>query len=153
VVEEPEEVRIGVIHGPNLNLLGQREPEIYGSQTLEDINAGLSSLAADMGVAVEFFQSNGEGDLIDYVQGAAARVAGFIVNAGGYSHTSVALLDALTGVDRPYIEVHLSNLAAREPFRHRSLLAGKARGVVMGFGARSYSLALRGLVDHLRAEK
>jgi len=139
-------VRIAVVNGPNLNLLGQREPEIYGRATLADIESMTRAAAAELGAEVEFFQSNGEGELIDYVQAAAGRVAGFVVNAGGYSHTSVALLDALAGVGRPYIEVHLSNLNAREPFRQRSLLAARARGVVMGFGADGYSLAIRGLI-------
>jgi 3-dehydroquinate dehydratase-2 len=139
-------VRIAVVNGPNLNLLGQREPEIYGRATLADIEAMARVVAGELGAEVEFFQANGEGELIDYVQSAADRVAGFIVNAGGYSHTSVALLDALAGVGRPYVEVHLSNLSARESFRQRSLLSARARGVVMGFGAEGYSLAIRGLV-------
>jgi 3-dehydroquinate dehydratase-2 len=144
-------VRIAVVHGPNLNLLGRREPEVYGRTTLAELEAGLQRLAAELGTEIEFFQANGEGDLIDYVQAAAPRVQGFLVNAGGYTHTSVALLDALTGVDRPYVEVHLSNLSAREPFRQHSLLAPRARGVVMGFGVEGYSLAVRGLVSHLRS--
>jgi 3-dehydroquinate dehydratase II len=142
-------VRVAVIHGPNLNLLGRREPEIYGRQTLEHINADLSSLASELGIEVEFCQANGEGELIDYIQTAASRVGGFVINAGGYTHTSVALLDALVAVGRPYVETHLSNLAAREAFRQPSLLAGRAGGVVMGFGAQSYSLALRGLAEIL----
>jgi 3-dehydroquinate dehydratase-2 len=143
-------VRIAVVNGPNLNLLGRREPEIYGRTTLEGVEKMTRTVAEELGAELEFFQSNGEGELIDYVQSAAGRVAGFIVNAGGYSHTSVALLDALAGVDRPFVEVHLSNLHAREPFRQRSLLSAKARGVVMGFGAEGYSLAVRGLVGVLR---
>ena len=139
-------MRIAVVNGPNLNLLGRREPEIYGRATLADIEAMARVVAEELGAEVEFFQANGEGELIDYVQSAASRVAGFVVNAGGYSHTSVALLDALAGVGRPYVEVHLSNLNARESFRQRSLLAARARGVVMGFGAEGYSLAIRGLV-------
>jgi 3-dehydroquinate dehydratase II len=145
-------VRVAVIHGPNLNLLGRREPEIYGRGSLEDINTDLSTLAADLGIEVEFFQANGEGELIDYIQSAAGRVGGFVINAGGYTHTSVALLDALVAGGRPFVETHLSNLAARETFRQRSLLAGRAGGVVMGFGAKSYSLALRGLVEILRRD-
>ena len=143
-------MRIAVLHGPNLNLLGRREPEVYGTATLADIDANLGRLAAELGIEVETFQSNVEGDLIDYVHGAAAAVGGFVVNAGGYTHTSVALLDALSGVGRPYVEVHLSNLSAREPFRRTSLLAPRAIGIVMGFGAESYPLALRGLVQALR---
>jgi 3-dehydroquinate dehydratase-2 len=145
-------VRLAVVNGPNLNLLGRREPEIYGRTTLAEIETRLQSLASGLGVEIEFFQSNGEGDLIDFVQTAAERVDGFIVNAGGLTHTSVALQDALVGVARPYVEVHLSNLAAREPVRQHSLLAAKARGMVMGFGAESYALAVRGLVASLRPE-
>jgi 3-dehydroquinate dehydratase-2 len=142
-------LRIGVVHGPNLNLLGTREPEVYGRATLEDVNAAVAALAAELGVEVEFFQSNHEGALVDHVQAAAARVKGFVVNAGAYTHTSIALSDALAGVARPYVEVHLSNVFARERFRHRSYLAAGAVGVVSGFGAESYRLGLRGLVEHL----
>ncbi|MEJ2218279.1 MAG: type II 3-dehydroquinate dehydratase [Gemmatimonadota bacterium] len=142
------ETLIGVVHGPNLNLLGLREPEVYGRATLEDVNAALSALSGDLGVEVEFFQSNAEGALVDHVQGS--RAAGFVVNAGGYTHTSVALRDALAAVARPYVEVHLSNVYRREPFRHRSLLADRAVGVVVGFGVDSYLLGLRGLVRYLR---
>lgn len=144
-------MRIAVVNGPNLNLLGRREPAVYGDRTLADVNRGLEQLAAELNTGIEFFQSNGEGELIDYIQAAAERVDGFVVNGGGYTHTSVALLDALTGVGRPFVEVHLSNLAAREPFRHRSLLTSRARGIVMGFGAAGYSLAVRGLIAQLRA--
>jgi 3-dehydroquinate dehydratase-2 len=143
-------VRIAVLHGPNLNLLGQREPEIYGSLTLADIDARLREEAAALGVEIEAFQSNVEGLLVDRIQEAAARVSGFLVNAGAYTHTSIALRDALAGVGRPFVEVHLSNLQAREPFRHESLLAPKAVGAIMGFGVDSYILGLKGLVAHLR---
>jgi 3-dehydroquinate dehydratase-2 len=142
-------VKIAVVHGPNLNLLGSREPAFYGSATLADIDAALSILAAELGVEVECFQSNGEGALVDFVQDAAERAAGFVVNAGGYTHTSVALRDALVGVARPFVEVHLSNVFAREAFRRRSMLADRALGVVSGFGRDSYLLALRALADHL----
>jgi 3-dehydroquinate dehydratase-2 len=142
-------VKIAVVHGPNLNLLGRREPAVYGSATLADIDAALSTLAAELGVEVECFQSNGEGALVDFVQDAAERAAGFVVNAGGYTHTSVALRDALVGVARPFVEVHLSNVFAREAFRRRSMLADRALGVVSGFGRDSYLLALRALADHL----
>jgi 3-dehydroquinate dehydratase-2 len=143
-------LRIGVVHGPNLNLLGTREPEVYGRATLDDVNAAVAALAAELGAEVEFFQSNHEGALVDHVQAAAARVRGFVVNAGAYTHTSIALRDALAGVARPYVEVHLSNVFARERFRHRSYLAAGAVGVVSGFGAESYRLGLRGLVEFLR---
>ena len=146
-------MRIGVVHGPNLNLLGTREPATYGSATLDEVNAGVASLAAELGVEVEFFQSNHEGALVDHVQQAAGRVGGFVVNAGAYTHTSIALRDALAGVARPYVEVHLSNVFARERFRHRSYLAAGAAGIVSGFGAESYRLGLRALVEHLRNEQ
>jgi 3-dehydroquinate dehydratase-2 len=142
-------VRVAVVHGPNLNLLGLREPEVYGRGTLADVNAALQSLGGHLGVEVEFFQSNSEGALVDHVQGAGPRVDGLLVNAGAYTHTSIALRDALLGVARPFVEVHLSNVFAREEFRHRSYLADRALGVVSGFGVDSYLLALRGLVDHL----
>jgi 3-dehydroquinate dehydratase-2 len=141
---------IGVLHGPNLNLLGRREPEVYGRTTLGEIDARLIEVAAELGVAVEAFQSNAEGELIDWIHAQADRVAGFVVNAGAYTHTSVALRDALVGVGRPFVEVHLSNVYAREPFRRRSLLAPVAVGVVTGFGAESYVLGLIGLVRRLR---
>jgi len=142
-------VKIAVVHGPNLDLLGRREPEIYGRTSLEELNVRIRAEARELGADVEAFQSNSEGALIDFIHEAAGRVSGFIVNAGGYTHTSVALLDALLGVGRPYVEVHLSNLAAREPFRQHSMLTPRARGLVMGFGVESYSLAVRGLIASL----
>jgi 3-dehydroquinate dehydratase II len=144
-------VRIGIVSGPNLNLLGVREPEVYGHDTLDQIQARLQRLAEEIGVELETFQSNAEGTLIDYIQESAERVDAFLVNAGGLTHTSVSLRDALIGVGRPFVEVHLSNPAAREPFRHVSLLADRALGVVVGFGAESYVLGLRGLVAQLNA--
>ncbi|MBI4546253.1 MAG: type II 3-dehydroquinate dehydratase [Gemmatimonadetes bacterium] len=143
-------MRIGVVHGPNLNLLGRREPGIYGRQTLAEINAQLEALAGELNVELELFQANGEGELVSHVHAAGDRVAGLVVNAGAYSHTSIALRDALVGVGRPFVEVHLSNLYRREAFRRRSVLAAPAVGVVMGFGAVSYLLGLRGLVLYLR---
>jgi len=145
-------VRIAVIHGPNLNLLGAREPSIYGRTTLAQINGQLMELARELGVELEVIQSNSEGDLVSFIQDAGARVDGFLVNAAGFTHTSVALLDALLALDRPFVEVHLSNPAAREDFRRRSLLAPRARGVVQGFGGDSYALGLRGLVRIVCAE-
>lgn len=142
-------MRIALVHGPNLNLLGQREPDVYGSTSLAEINAECARVGLELGVEVESFQANAEGALIDYIQDAAGRVAGFVVNAGGYTHTSVALLDALVGVGRPFVEVHLSNLSAREEFRQRSLLAARAQGIIQGFGAVGYVLAVRGLVSRL----
>ena len=143
-------MKIAVLHGPNLNLLGTREPEVYGRTTLAEIDAALARLGAGLGAEVASFQSNHEGALVDHVQARAAEVDGFVVNAAAYTHTSVALADALAGVARPYVEVHLSNVFARERFRHRSYIAAGAVGVVSGFGADSYLLGLRALVEHLK---
>jgi 3-dehydroquinate dehydratase II len=140
---------LGVIHGPNLHLLGTREPGLYGTGSLEDVNRALNRLASDLGVHLEVIQSNHEGVLVDWITEASPRVAGFLVNAAGLTHTSVVLRDALLAVGRPFVEVHLSNTAAREAFRHRSLLADRAVGVVYGFGVQSYLLGLRGLAAHL----
>lgn len=142
-------MRIAVVHGPNLRLLGRREPEVYGTETLETVERGLRELAGELGVELETFQSNAEGEILDYLEEAAERVDGFVVNPGGLTHTSVALRDGLVGVGRPFVEVHLSNTAAREEFRRRSYLAPAAVGVVKGFGATSYTLGLRGLAEHL----
>ncbi|MCF6238255.1 MAG: type II 3-dehydroquinate dehydratase [Candidatus Marinimicrobia bacterium] len=142
--------RILVLHGPNLNLLGQREPEVYGRQTLADINESMSLLAAELGVATDAFQSNHEGDLIDRIHSAANDgFAGIIINPGGLTHTSVALRDAISSIELPVIESHLSNIYAREEFRQHSYVAGVVVGQVSGFGAMSYHLALRGLIPHL----
>ena len=143
-------MRIAVIHGPNLRLLGRREPEVYGSATLADIDALLRDLARELGVEVESFQSNHEGEILDFIEEAAPRVDGFLINPGAFTHTSIALRDAFTDVSRPFVELHLSNVAGREPFRQHSYLSPVARGVVFGFGAQSYLLALRGLVAVLR---
>ena len=130
-------------------MLGRREPEVYGSDTLEDINGHLRTMAEELGVEIEIFQSNSEGAILDYLEEAAPRIDGVLINPGAFTHTSVALRDALAGIDRPFVEVHLSNPAARESFRHRSYLAPVAAGVVAGFRAESYLLALRGLLAHL----
>ena len=143
-------MRIAVIHGPNLRLLGRREPEVYGSHTLDDVNEALGSLAEELEIELETCQSNHEGELLDFVEDAADRVDGFLINPGAFTHTSVALRDALTGVDRPFVEVHLSNTAGREQFRRRSFLSEVAAGVVFGFGVQSYLLGLRGLVSRIR---
>jgi 3-dehydroquinate dehydratase II len=143
-------VRVAVLHGPNLRLLGRREPEVYGRDSLADVDAAVRGEAASLGVDVEFFQSNHEGALLDFIDEAGARVDGFLVNPGALTHTSIALRDALLGVARPFVEVHLSNTAAREPFRRHSYLSDVAQGVVLGFGVHSYLLGLRGLVARLQ---
>lgn len=137
---------IAVIHGPNLRQLGRREPEVYGTTTLAEIDADISALAVKLGVEVEFFQSNVEGEILDFVHKVSERVDGFLINPAALTHTSVALRDAMLAVDRPFVEVHLSNTAAREAFRSISFLADIAAGVVQGFGSESYLLGLRGLV-------
>lgn len=143
-------MRIGVVNGPNLNLLGRREPGHYGSRRLEEIEDMLRRRAREAEVELLFVQSNHEGELIDWIQERADTVEGFLVNAGALTHGSVALRDALAAVGRPFVELHLSNVFAREPFRRESVLADLAVGVVAGFRARSYLLALEGLVSHLR---
>jgi len=135
--------RVLVLHGPNLNLLGEREPEVYGRTTLAQIDAQLQALGAELGVEVESFQSNHEGHLVDRIHAARGAVGSIVVNAGGLTHTSVALRDALSAADVPVVEVHLSNIHRREEFRHRSLIAGVAVGQISGFGPESYLLGLR----------
>lgn len=142
-------MRIGVIHGPNLHLLGSREPEVYGHDTLEDVDLALARRAGELGVELETIQSNHEGEIIDFISDAAPRVGGFMINPGGLTHTSIVLRDALVGVERPFVEVHLSNTQARERFRRHSYLTPVATGMVLGFGLRSYLLGLEGLVRHL----
>jgi 3-dehydroquinate dehydratase II len=138
-----------VIHGPNLNLLGLREPSIYGSATLKDINDRLQQQATELGALVVCFQSNHEGALIDAIHAAREQRQGIIINAGAYTHTSIALRDAIAGVNIPTVEVHLSNIHRREEFRQHSYLAGVAIGQICGFGADSYYLGLRAIVSHL----
>ena len=139
-----------LINGPNLNLVGKREPAIYGSQSLEDIQEELLTLASELGTKLRFFQSNSEGEMIDCIHNSAGSIDGILINAGAYTHTSIALRDALLGVAIPYVEVHLSNIYSREEFRHKSFLSDKALGLVCGFGANSYQLALQGIVSYLK---
>ena len=142
-------MKLAVLNGPNLNLLGTREPEIYGTTTLADIESRLRAVARELGVDVAFTQTNHEGALIDAIQGLRGTADGVIINAGAYSHTSLAIRDALSAVAVPYVEVHLSNIFAREPERRHSALASGAMAVLCGFGAYGYELALRGLVARL----
>ena len=139
-----------LLNGPNLNLLGQREPGIYGSASLHQIEKGLKAEAMAEGVGLDCFQSNFEGALVERIHQAAGVSQGILINAGAYTHTSIAIRDAFAGVNIPYVELHLSNTHAREQFRHRSVLADRAIGVVCGFGAASYSLAFKGLIMHLQ---
>ena len=139
-----------LINGPNLNLVGKREPSIYGSQTLEEIQEELINLAIGLDVRLQFFQSNSEGEMIDRIQESVGSIDGILINAGAYTHTSIALRDSLLGVDIPYVEVHLSNIYSREEFRHKSFLSDKALGMVCGFGPISYQLALQGIVSYLK---
>lgn len=142
-------MRIAVLNGPNLNLLGTREPALYGSESLADIEARLRAVASEVGADLEFSQHNGEGALIEAVHALRGRMQGALINAGAYSHTSLALRDAFAAVDVPYVEVHLTNIYAREPERRHSILAAGARAIICGFGAAGYELALRGLVQLL----
>lgn len=144
-------MRIAVVNGPNLNLLGTREPELYGSTTLPQIEDRLRALGKELGAELSFTQLNGEGELVEAVHALRGKVDGALVNAGAYSHTSLAIRDALAGVGVPFVEVHMTNIYAREPERRKSALADAAVAVVCGFGADSYDLALRGLVRKLSA--
>jgi 3-dehydroquinate dehydratase-2 len=132
-----------VINGPNLNLLGLRQPEIYGAETLADVVAGLSKLASDLGLVAEAMQSNHEGEIVEMIHSARQKAAGIIINPGAYSHTSVAILDALNAYDGPVLEVHITNIHKREAFRHHSFVSSRADGVIAGFGTMGYGLALR----------
>ena len=140
---KPDRKPIYILNGPNLNLLGQRQPEIYGAQTLADLGDAAASLAADLGLTIRFLQSNHEGALVDWIQEARTEGAGVIINPGAYSHTSIAILDALHAFDGPVLEVHITNIHKREAFRHHSHVSLRADGVIAGFGVEGYLLALR----------
>ncbi len=142
-----------VLNGPNLNMLGAREPEIYGAATLQDVEELCRRTASELGLAVDCRQSNLEGELVTWIQGARKTHAGIVLNAGGYSHTSVAILDALTLAQAPVIEVHISNIYSREEFRHTSLISKAARGVICGLGIDGYALALRAMKKLIEPEK
>ena len=142
-------MRIAVLNGPNLNLLGVREPHLYGTRTLADVERDVRGVAAELGVEIDFAQFNGEGEMIDAIHALRGIADGVLINAGAYSHTSLAIRDALSGVGVRYVEVHLTNIYAREPERRHSTLASGASAVLCGFGAYGYELALRGLIASL----
>jgi 3-dehydroquinate dehydratase-2 len=144
---------IYVLNGPNLNLLGTREPEVYGKETLDDLRLRCERKAKSLGFSVEFRQSNVEGELVTWIQEARTGAAGLIVNAGALTHTSIAILDALLACDVPSVEVHLSNIFAREPFRHRSYISKAAKGVICGFGGLGYELAIEALAASISPGK
>ncbi len=143
---------IVILNGPNLNLLGTREPGLYGAATIDDLEAGCQETAEALGIAVDFRQTNHEGELITWVQECRARARGIVINPGGYSHTSIALMDALLAVELPVVEVHLTNIHAREEFRRHSYVSRVANGVICGLGIRGYRLALMALADMLLDE-
>lgn len=138
-----------ILNGPNLNLLGTRQPEVYGRTTLADVEAMCRAHGEEIGVEVEFAQSNHEGALVDAIHGTRGRLDGLILNAGAYTHTSIALMDAISSAEIPAIELHLSNVHAREAFRHTSYIARVSVGVICGFGARGYTLAMDAMKSHL----
>jgi 3-dehydroquinate dehydratase II len=144
-------VKIAVVNGPNLNLLGTREPALYGRDTLEDVERSLQGVAKEIGVELQFAQHNGEGELIDAIQALRGKVDGVVINAGAYTHSSLAIRDALAAIDAPFVEVHVTNVYAREPERRHSMLAGAAVGSIVGLGTYGYELALRGLTLKIAA--
>ncbi|RMF00916.1 MAG: type II 3-dehydroquinate dehydratase [Alphaproteobacteria bacterium] len=141
---------IYILNGPNLNLLGTREPEIYGSETLEDVRSRCEARASELSLAIDFRQSNDEGELVNWIQEARGDASGLIVNAGAYTHTSVAMLDALLACDLPCVEVHLSNIFRREDFRHHSYISRASLGVICGFGVKGYELAIEALAAEVK---
>ncbi|HEY6972773.1 MAG TPA: type II 3-dehydroquinate dehydratase [Nitrospiraceae bacterium] len=146
-------IRILILHGPNLNLLGSREQSVYGTAPLDEVDAAISKLAEELAVEVDIRQSNSEGELVTWIQEARSGYQGIVINPAGYTHTSIAIRDALAAVNLPTIEVHLSNIHRREEFRHRSYVAGVATGQIAGLGPTGYLLALRGLHDYLTAPR
>lgn len=146
-------MNIAVLNGPNLNLLGSREPHLYGTTTLADVESRLRQVAGELGVSIVCAQHNGEGELVTAIQQLRGKADGAIVNAGAYSHTSLAIRDAFAATALPYVEVHVSNIFAREPERRTSLLAGGAVGIIAGLGVAGYEMALRGLVERLRSAR
>jgi 3-dehydroquinate dehydratase-2 len=144
-------VKIAVVNGPNLNLLGMREPALYGRETLDDVERALRGVATEIGAELQFAQHNGEGEIIDAIQALRGKVDGVVINAGAYTHSSLAIRDALAAIAVPYVEVHVTNVYAREPERRHSMLAGSAVGIVAGLGAYGYELALRGLTRKIAA--
>lgn len=143
---------IAVLNGPNLNLLGTRQPEVYGAATLDDVESLCAEVAEQLGLAIDFRQTNGEGELITWVQECRGRADGIIINPAGYSHTSIALMDALKAVDLPVVEVHISNIHRREEFRHLSYVSKVATGVIAGLGVQGYALALRAMAEIVAQE-
>jgi 3-dehydroquinate dehydratase-2 len=144
---------IYVLNGPNLNLLGSREPEVYGNDTLDDVKAKCEAKAKALGFTIDFRQSNHEGELVAWIQEARTEAAGLIVNAGAFTHTSIAMLDALLACPTPSVEVHLSNIFTREPFRHHSYISKAVKGVICGFGANSYELAIEALAGLIAGKR
>ena len=140
---------IYILNGPNLNMLGVREPAVYGHETLDDVHTRCKARASQLGLDIDFRQSNHEGELVTWIQKARGTAAGIIINAGGYTHTSVAILDALQAAELPAIEVHLTNIFRREAFRHHSYISLGVKGVICGLGARGYELALEAIADHI----
>lgn len=150
MVQRKENSNVLVIHGPNLNMLGKREPELYGKTTLDEINASLEKLGKRLGLAVEAFQSNHEGAIVDRIQDAAGIQKGLIINPAAYTHTSIAIRDALLLLHIPVIEIHISNIYKREPFRHKSVISDVVTAQIAGFGVRGYSMALEALAKMIQ---
>jgi len=141
-----------VVHGPNLNMLGKREPEIYGMTTLDEVNAGLRLRGKELGLVVETFQSNYEGAIVERIQEAMGKHRGLIINPAAYTHTSIAIRDAILTLDVPVVEIHLSNIYKREPFRHKSVIADIANAQIAGFGVRGYDMALEGIAEMIHPQ-